>query len=451
MTSFHLDGVLFANVFGTPEMRGILCEERFVERFLEVEGALARAEASVGVIPGDAAERISERATLEHVDLDAVEANVADIHLFSMAIIDAWKDAVGEAGEYIHWGATTQDISDTALVLQMREGLDVIERDLDAVAEALERLVEEHAETPMMGRTHAVHALPITFGLKAASWLDEVNRNRDRLAELRERVEVVEFFGAVGSLASLGEDGLAVTEALAEELDLGVPDVAWFSSRDRVTEVVTTLAMTTATLSRIAGGVLLSNREEFGELSEPFEAGEIGSSTMPHKRNPVRTEETVMLSRMLRGRAATSLELMETVDERDFTTTLGEFAVVPEAFCYASRALQYVHEVLSGLVVFETGMLENLHHHGGVVISEAVMMAVAEELGRQTAHDAVHAAAMTAMDGEATFTDALLENDRIAAAFSHDRLEELTDPERYTGLSATLARRALDRSRDRDA
>lgn len=449
MTHFHTDGVLFSNVFGTPEMRDIFCEERFIERFLEVEAALARVQAREGMIPESAAKEITSKASLEYLDLEDVAANVADVHLFSMSIIDAWKDSMGDAGEYVHWGATTQDIGDTAFVLQMREGIGVVERDLDAVADALETLVDRHAETPMMGRTHMVHAIPITFGLKAASWLDEVNRHRDRIDAMRERVEVVEFFGAVGSLASLGADGIGIQEGLAAELDLDVPDVAWFAARDRIAETVTTLGLITSTLARIGKQVLLLNREEFGELSEPFETGEIGSSTMPHKRNPVRSEETVLLGRLVRGHVDTSLELMETYDERDFSATLGEFAIVPETFLYASRALQYAHEVIAGLVVHEDGMAENLHHHGGLVASEAVLMALAEELGRQTAHDVSYEAAMAALDGEATFADALLANDQVSAAFSREQIDELTDPEAYTGISSTLARRALEQSRSR--
>jgi 3-carboxy-cis,cis-muconate cycloisomerase len=379
MPSFHTNGVLFKNVFGTPEMRSCFSEERFVERVLEVEAALASVQADLGIVPEWAAAEIAERATLVDIDLDRVESNVADVHLFSMAIVDAWKDELGDAGEYVHWGATTQDVSDTALVLQIRAGLDVVERDLAAVAEALEALTERHAETPMMGRTHMVHAIPITFGLKTATWLDEVNRHRERIATLRDRVEVLEFFGATGTLASLGDDGLAVQEALAEELDLAVPDVAWFAARDRIAETVATLGMVTSTLGRIAKQVLFMNREETGEVTEPYEAGEIGSSTMPHKRNPVKSEETILLGRLTRAHVGTALELMETADERDFSASLGDFAVVPETFLYASRALQYVHDVTADLVVHEEGMRDNLSHHGRVVASEAVMMALAEE------------------------------------------------------------------------
>lgn len=447
MVTFHTDGILFKDIFGTPEMREIFSEEQFIKRFLEVEAALARAEASEGVIPERVAEEITEKASLDHLDFETVEANVKDLHLFSVAIIDAWKESMGEAGEYIHWGATTQDISDTAMILQIREGLDTVERDLKAVAEALERLVEEHADTPMIGRTRSVHALPMTFGLKMASFLDEVNRHRDRIESLRDRVEVLEFFGAVGSLASLGEDGFAVQEALANELDLDVPDVAWFAARDRIAEVVTTLGLITATLTRIARQLLLLNREEFGEVSEPIDEDEIGSSTMPHKRNPVQSEESVLLGRLTRGHVGTALELMETYDERDFSATLGEFAVVPETFLYASRALQYVHNVTADLVVHEDAMRENLRHHGQLVASESVMISLAEELGRQTAHDVTHEAAMRALEGELSLEEALLDDERVRSTFSREEIEAATDPEAYTGLSNELAQRVLDRSR----
>jgi len=439
--TFHTDGVLFKDVFGTPEMREVFREERFVERFLEVEAALARAEADAGLIPESAAEEIGRAASLDYLDLDAVEENVAEIHLFTMAIIEAWKEGVGDAGEYIHWGATSQDISDTALLLQVREGLEIVRRDLEAVGDALAALAEAHADTPMIGRTHHVQAIPITFGLKAATWLDEVGRGLDRLDELEERLLAVEFFGATGTLASLGEAGLAVQEGLAEELDLRVPDVAWYAARDRFAELLTTLAMVTATLGRISKGVLMLNRPEFGELSEPIGEGEIGSSTMPHKRNPVRSEEAHMLARLVRSGAGTAFELMESHDERDASTWFAEFALVPEAFLYTGRALSNVLETLSDLGVHEDAMADNLGHYGGLVASERVMMALAGEIGRQTAHDVVGEAAMAALDGEGSFAALLTDDDRVT--LSDDRIEELTDPTAYTGLSTRLTERAV--------
>lgn len=440
--TFHTDGPVFKDLFGTPEMREAFREERFVERFLEVEAALARVQGDLGMIPEDAAAEIDAHASLDHVDLDLVSANVEEIHLFTMAIIEAWKEGVGDAGEYIHWGATSQDVSDTALLLQVREGLEIVRDDLERIGDVLAALAEEHAETPMIGRTHHVHAIPITFGLKAATWLDELGRHLDRIDELAERLFVVEFFGATGTLASVGEEGLAVQEGLAEELDLRVPDVAWYAARDRFTELLTTLGMVASTLGRISKGVLMLNRPDIGELAEPIGEDDIGSSTMPHKRNPVKSEEAHMLARLVRSDAGLSFELMEGHDERDASTWFAEFAVVPRAFLYTSRALANVEATLGGLGVDEERMQENLGHFGGVIASERVMMALAERVGRQTAHDVVGEAAMAAFDGEDSFADLLLADDRID--LPAERIAALTDPETYTGVSAELTRRAVE-------
>ncbi|MFB6303713.1 MAG: adenylosuccinate lyase [Haloferacaceae archaeon] len=446
MTRVHTDGALFKDLFGTPEMRSVFGEERFVERFLEVEAALARAEAAEGLVPEWAAEELTEKATLEYVDMAAVEANVAEIHLFTMAIIDAWKEEVGDAGEYVHWGATSQDVSDTALVLQIREGLDVVGRELDAIADVLAELVDRYADAPTVGRTHHVHALPTTVGLKAASWLDEVERHRDRLEEMEERLYVVEFFGAVGTLASLGVDGLAVQERLAAELDLAVPDVAWFAARDRLAELLNFLAMVTATLARIARNVLVLNRPVVGELAEPIPEGEVGSSTMPHKRNPVKSEEAVMLDRLVRAHASTMHELMTGLDERDASTWLAEFAVVPEAFLYTGRALANVHETLAGLVVDEERMGENLAHFGELLGSEAVMMDLAGAVGRQTAHDVVHDAAMAALsDEDVDFAARVADDARVPDDVTRERVAEAADPTGYTGVAERLARRVVEK------
>ncbi|MFB6133656.1 MAG: adenylosuccinate lyase family protein [Halanaeroarchaeum sp.] len=330
------------------------------------------------------------------------------------------------------------------MLLQIREGLDVVERDLDAIVDALERLTREHADTPMIGRTWHVHALPITFGLKTATWLDEIRRHRERLDDLRERLFSLQFFGAVGSLASLGEDGLAVQAALADELDLSVPDTAWFAARDRIGELVATLAMIASSLGKIAEQVLFANRPEVAELREPIPAGNIGSSTMPHKRNPFRTEEALMLSRLVRSHAGTAFELMGGDDERDGSTWFAEFAVVPEAFLYTSRILESVHEVLADLVVDPDAMRANLDVHGGLVTSEAVMMALAETVGRQKAHDIVHEAAGEAIDGQRSFAACLCDDERVESALGADRIERLTDPTTYTGLSERLARRTVE-------
>jgi len=446
---FHTDGRLFKNAFGTEAMRGVFDEASYVERFMEVEAALARAEADVGLVPEAAAEEITETASQEHLDLEAVERRIEEIDLFTVAIIETWKDAIGEHGEYIHWGATSQDIADTAMVLLIREGLDLLFEEVERVREALRDLAAEHAETPMMGRTHHVHALPITFGLKAANWLDEVDRGLDRLEAAAERAMVVEFFGAVGSLASLGEPGLEVQERLADELGLDVPNTAWYASRDRTLELLNAFAALGGTLSRIARNVLVLNREEIGELKEPIPEGAVGSSTMPHKRNPVKSERTVGLASLLRGHANAATSLVEAHDERDAGLWYGEYALVPEAFLYLHRALRNTALTLEGLDVETDAMFENMSVHGGLPTSEAVMMALAESVGRVTAHDLVYEAAMEAVETERSFEDCLLDDERIAGELSAEAVAELTDPANYTGVSDAIARRTVEASRDR--
>ena len=441
---FHANGRMFKNAFGTPEMRDVFNETEYIERFMAAEAALARAQADVGVIPESAAEKITETASLEYLDLDEVERKIAEIDLFTVAIIETWKEAIGDEGEYIHYGATSQDIADTAMILLVRDGIELLGEELSTIKEYLAALAEEHAETPMMGRTHHVHALPITFGLKAADWLDELTRGIDRLEEAAERTLVVESFGAVGSLASLGTDGLDVQEGFAEELDLAVPNTAWFAARDRFFELLNTFATIGGTLSRIARQVLMLNREEIDELSEPIPEGAVGSSTMPHKRNPVMSERTVGLAALLKGHAGSMGSLVENYDERDAGLWYAEYAIVPEAFLYLHRALYNVRDTLGGLGVHADAMRENMNIHGGLVTSEAVMMALADSVGRVTAHDIVYDAAMETYESDRSFEEILLADDRVAAALSAEELAELTDPANYTGVSDRIARRTVE-------
>lgn len=447
--SYHTSGVLFKNSFGTPEMREVVSEERFVEEFLAVEAALARAEADAGLVPDDVAAEITEKASLEYVDLDRVEENVADIGLFTMSIIGAWREAFGEAGEYIHWGATSQDISDTALMLQLRDGYEIVLRDLTEIRTLLADLAAEHRDTPMIGRTHHVQATPITFGLKVATWLDEIDRHVERLEALRERLFVLEFFGATGTMASLGEVGPEIQENLSAELDLDVPDVAWFASRDRLAELLDVFAMIASTLSKIANQILILNRPVIDEVNEPIPEGEVGSSTMPHKRNPVRSEGIVSMSHLVRAHASTMVDVMDGYDERDCATWFVEFAVVPEAFLYQSRLLANAIEVLDGLVVNPETMRENMNLFGGLVSSEAVMMELADHVGRQTAHEIVYENAMAAMQSGQSFTERLRSDDRVTDHLSEADIDRVTDPEEYTGLSAQFVDRVLDRVREK--
>jgi 3-carboxy-cis,cis-muconate cycloisomerase len=444
---FHLDGTLFQNVFGTPEIREIFDEEGYIDRFLQFEAALARAEADVGLVPTAAAEEMTRRASVEYVDVDEVAANLAEQGLLSMSIIDAWKEQLDDAGEYVHWGATSQDAMDTTVMLQVRDGFEVLMEDVSAIQDLLVDIVADHADTPMMGRTHHVHAIPTTFGLKAASWLDELDRCVERLDRARENV-VGQFAGAVGTFASLGEDGPAVRDRLEEELDMEIP-VVWHAARDRFAELLTAFSVLASTLARIALQVLVLNREEIGELGERVPEGAVGSSTMPHKRNPKKAETVVGLARLLRGNAHVMTELMETFDERSASTLYVEFAVVPESFLYVGRAVANARSLLESLEVDAEAMRENLTVHGSLVASEPIMMALAEELGRQTAHSVVYEHAMAAAESDASFLDLLRADDRVTDAIPPAELESLADPTGYTGVAEDVALEVLsERGRD---
>lgn len=440
----HLDGALFGDAFATPESRAIFDQSGFVERFLHVEGELALAQAEAGVIPEKAAETIADGADADLTD-DDLAAHTGPGKIFSVVILDAWRETLpDDAARYVHWGATTQDISDTVLVLQLREAVDAALDDLLGLRDALEDLAREHRDAPAAGRTHHVHATPVTLGLQFASWLDEVDRRITSLDDLREQVSVVECFGATGTLASVGEDGLAVQENLADRLDLAVPDVAWFAARDRIADVLNGLAVAAGTLARISRNVLLRNRPEVGELREPIPEGAVGSSTMPHKRNPVRSQAAVGLAGRVRSAAHEMTGLQAGYDERDYATWLPEFAVVPEACMAFARLARNVREVVEGLDVDADAAERNLGHHGGLVASEAVAMALAERVGKAEAHHVVGELATEAMQGERSFADLLRDDERVTQHLDDAEIERLTDPTNYTGLAGTLVDRTVD-------
>jgi 3-carboxy-cis,cis-muconate cycloisomerase len=324
------------------------------------------------------------------------------------------------------------------MVLLIREGFEALFSDVRTIREHLATFAVEHAETPMIGRTHHVHATPITFGLKAATWVDEIDSHVERLKSLEERLFVVQFFGATGTLASLGEDGLAVQAALADDLDLSVPETPWFAARDRFAELLQVLAVVSKTLSKIARQILLLNRSEIGELGEPIPAGEVGSSTMPHKQNPMRSETIIALATLVSVHAGVMTDLMEGYDERDYATWLVEFAILPETFLYASRITANAVTVLGNLDVNEESMAENPLLNGELVTSEAVMMRLGADVGRASAHEIVYENAMAAIEGEETFSAVLCPDKRVTAHLSDDEIDRFTAPESYIGVSSRI-------------
>jgi 3-carboxy-cis,cis-muconate cycloisomerase len=443
MSSTVFDSAIFRDAFGAPAMRAIFCDDAVIARYVEVEVALARAEASVGVIPKDAAEAIARKARAEAIDVAKLKAETDLVGYPIVGVVHQLAAQCGEAGRYLHWGATTQDVMDTATVLQIRDALALVEADLDAIAVALAGLAKKHRGTVMAGRTHLQHALPVTFGYKAAVWLGAVERHRQRLQQLRPRVLVGQFAGAAGTLASLGDKGPAVHDALMAELRLGRPSTPWHVSRDGVAEAVTLLGLLTATLAKIATDVLLLMQTEVGEVFEPFVAGRGSSSTMPQKRNPISCELIVAAAKIVRQHVGLMLDAVVADHERATGPWQVEWAAVPEAFIATAGALSHARFMLEGLIVDPVRMRRNLDLSGGLIVAEAVMMELARHVGRQQAHDLVYDACRAALAQGSTLLAELAGRREVTRYLDAKRLAALTDPANYLGSTASVVDRVL--------
>ncbi len=444
MASTVIDSSLFRNMFGTAEMRAVFSDEALVGRYLEAEAALARAEARTGIVPAEAAAAIDAASRTMSIDWEALRRETEIVGYPILPLVRQLATAAGEAGRYVHWGATTQDIMDTATVLQTRAALDLVGRELDALAAVLADLAHRHRDTAMAGRTHLQQALPISFGYKAAVWLAAVERHRERVAQVRPRTLVGQLSGAVGSLASLGEAGLDVQRLFCEELDLAQPAIAWHVARDGLAEAVALLGLITGTLGKIATDVMLMSATEFGEVSEPFVIGRGASSRMPQKRNPISSELILAASKAVRQHVAAMMDAMV----QDFERATGpwhlEWLSLPESFILAAGALANTRFMLSGLIVHETRMQTNLNLTQGLVVAEAVMMAAAPALGRQRAHDLVYDACLHATNGGSALADVLLGTPEIVQALGGaEAIRSQCDPTKYLGLCRPIINRVL--------
>jgi adenylosuccinate lyase len=428
-------------------MRAVFDERAMLQRWLDVEAALAAAQGELGLIPARAAAAIARAARVELLDLEAVKRDLKTTAHPIVPVVRELERVAGEDGRWVHWGATTQDIIDTGQMLQCKAAVGILRRDLVALVGTLADLAERHRDTVMAGRTHAQQALPITFGFKVAVWVGECLRHIERLDQAAPRVLLGELAGAVGTLAGFGERGLEVQRLALQRLGLGVPLVAWHASRDGVSELVTLLALLGGTLARIANEVIQLQRSEIMELEEPFAHGKIGSSTMPHKRNPAHAERVVAICRLLRGLAASGLDTMVAAHERDMSVGRAEWVLVPEAACLASAALAWSLVIARGLHVNVTRMTENLGRLGGLLLSEPVMLRLGQAIGRNAAHDLVYEAAMAAFEGRGRFRDLLLAEPRVRAALAPADLDALLDPAAYTGLAGAFVDRVVKEAR----
>jgi 3-carboxy-cis,cis-muconate cycloisomerase len=443
MPSTPFDSAIFRDAFGAPAMRAVFSDEAAVRRWVEVEVALAAAEARAGVIPEAAAEAIRAGARPEAIDLAKLKVETDLVGYPIVGVVHQLAGQAGEAGRYVHWGATTQDIMDTATVLQVREALGLIDADLAAIDAALAGLAARHRTTVMAGRTHLQHALPVTFGYKAAVWLAMVRRHRQRLAELRPRVLVGQFAGAAGTLASLGDKGLVVHDALMGELGLARPEAPWHVARDGLAETVAFLGLVTGSLAKIATDVMLMMQTEVAEAFEPFVAGRGSSSTMPQKRNPISCEYIVAAARIVRGHVGLMLDAMAADHERATGPWQLEWVAIPEAFLAAGGALRQSRFMLEGLIVDAGRMRRNLDLTGGLIVAEAVMMALAQHTGRGPAHDLVYGACRAALDNGTTLLAELERLPEVTRHLDAKRLAELTDPVNYLGSAPAMIDRVL--------
>jgi len=446
MAATVLDSILFRDAFGTPAMRTVFDDRELVRKYVQVEIALARAEARCGVIPAAAARDIAERCNAEALDLDLLRRETEVVGYPILPLVHQLARQAGDAGGYVHWGATTQDIMDTAVALQLRDAFDLVDADIAALRRILAGVARKHRDTPMAGRTHLQQALPVTFGYKAAIWLDMFDRHAQRLAEARPRVLVGQFAGAAGTLASLGDKGFEVQAALMEELGLGVPVSSWHVARDGFAEAVNLMALVTGSLGKIALDVMIMASSEFGELYEPFVKGRGASSTMPQKRNPISSELMLACAKGVRQQAGLMLDAMVQDLERATGPWHAEWIAIPEAFILAAGALNQAKFMLGGLVVDEKAMARNLGMTRGLIVAEAVMMGLAPHIGRQEAHDLVYDACRTVNEKGGRLADVLNAMPGIASRLDPALVERLTDPANYLGLAPRMVDRVLESS-----
>ena len=443
MASTVLDSVLFRDSFGTPAMRGIFEDRALLARYTEVEVALARAQGRLGVIPAAAAKDIAARCDPAKLDLERLKLETETVGYPILPLVRQLAAQCGEAGKFLHWGATTQDIMDSAVVLQLRDALALIDADLAALRGILVRQARRYRDTPMAGRTHLQQALPITFGYKIAIWLAMLDRHAERLEQLRPRVLVGQFAGAAGTLASLGERGMEVQKALMEELKLAQPVATWHAARDGFAEALNFLGLVTGSLGKIACDVMLMASTEIAEVAEPFVQGRGASSAMPQKRNPISSELILACAKAVRQHAGLMLDAMVQDFERATGPWHAEWIALPEAFILTGGALHQAKFMLDGLIVDQARMRKNLDMTNGLIVSEAVMMGLAPHLGRNEAHDVVYDACRVVAEKGGRLADALAKVPEVSKHLDKAALEKLTDPANYLGAAKEMVDRVV--------
>jgi 3-carboxy-cis,cis-muconate cycloisomerase len=444
MPSTILDSTVFRDIFTTPDMRQVWSDESRVQKYLDFEAALARAQARLKIIPQEACDEIVAHCDAKLIDMAKLKEATERIGYPVLPVVQQLvKLCKDNLGEWSHWGATTQDITDTASVLQIREGLAIVAREIGAIADALAALAKKYRDTPMAGRSNLQQAVPITFGYKLATLLAAFERHKQRLSEIKARVLVGEFGGAAGTLSSLGKDGLRVQAELMKELKLGQPAISWHTVRDCIAEVGCFLGLVTGSCGKIAFDVKLLMQTEVEEVYEPFHQGRGSSSTMPQKRNPISSLYITAQTAMVKQLVAALLEAMIEDHERATGPWEIEWIALPEIFMLSAGALAQTRFLVEGLQVNEKKMRENLDITNGLIMSEAVMMGLGDKMGRNTAHDVVYDICREVVKTGRPLVDLLEENDEIRKHADRKKLEALVDPANYLGVAGEMVDRVL--------
>ncbi|WP_456326962.1 adenylosuccinate lyase [Palaeococcus sp. (in: euryarchaeotes)] len=438
--------------YGSEEMRKIWDEGNKLQKLLDVEAALARAHAQLGNIPKESAEIISKRANIKHVRLERVKEIEREIHHDIMAVVKALTEVCGDHGRYVHLGATSNDIIDTANALLIKESLELLLKDLRDLRSILKKLARKHKYTVCIGRTHGQHAVPTTYGMKFAIWLDEIQRHIDRIAEAKKRVLVGQISGAVGTMASLGDRGIDIQQLVMEDLGLKPARISnQIIQRDVYAELVGILALVASTLDKIGLEIRNLQRTEILEVSEPFGKKQVGSSTMPHKRNPIRTEKICGLARVIYSNVIPALLNNPLWHERDLTNSSVERVILPETFVLLDEMLKNMKKVLEGLEFFPENIKRNLNMTHNLIMAEPLMLKLTERgMGRQEAHELVRKLAMKAFEEKKDLLDVAREDRAINQYLTGKDLDSLK-PENYIGLAPKIVENVIEYIEAREA
>lgn len=448
--SHALDSQTHGGGYACAETRAIFCGRCRLQRWLDVEAALALAQAEVGIVPRAAALEIERGARLATMDLARIADGVARTGHSLMPLLHALQEQCSpEAREYVHYGATTQDIQDSAQSLEMRDVLDAMDEALDGLLMQLSALAKRHRHSVMVARTHSIPALPTTFGLKVAGWIDELLRHRERLRQARQRVLVVQLFGGVGTMAAFGPKAMPLLDAFARRLGLDVPLAGWHVARDRVAEFVSVLAMTTASLARAADEIRTLNRWEIGEVEVGWNAEQIGSSTMPHKRNPEGCEQVVVMARLARAQVGLALEAMILEHERDYRGTRLEWCAVADVSHYALMAIRLLTDTVAGLTVNDAAMERNARAFSDSICMEAFVFEMAGKLGKSSAYEIIFELTQACQRDRVPIREAVEADPRVLAAVGEGRLARLFEPGAHLGMAGTIVDGVLNEAGQR--